>query len=86
MIPLKEFRMRRLHGTLTQSLAELTFFQLFEQWTNYHGTMTNAEAAGYPNEARIWRDIVGMIKANEIMDEFIVNNSVVTLVNDQGDL
>lgn len=31
MITLKEFRERR-QGILTQSLAELTFRQLFEQW------------------------------------------------------
>lgn len=69
MITLEEFRKRRTVGILTQSLAELSFRQLFEQWLEYNGKLTHGEAAGYASEAREWRNIVGLIRANEIMDE-----------------
>lgn len=69
MITLKEFRERRTVGTLTQSLAELTFAQLFGQWMELDGKLTHGEAAGYASEARELRNIVGPIRANEIMDE-----------------
>lgn len=70
MITLKEFRERR-QGILTQSLAELTFRQLFEQWMQLDGKLTHGENAGYASEAREWRNIVGLIRANEIMSEVI---------------
>ena len=74
MISLKEFRERRTIGTLTQSLAELTFRQLFEQWMQLDGKLTHGENAGYASEAREWRNIVGLIRANEIMSEVINEN------------
>ena len=70
MITLKEFRERR-QGILTQSLAELTFRQLFEQWMKLELKITVRENAGYASEAREWRNIVGLIRANEIMSEVI---------------
>lgn len=72
MITIREFRERRTTGTMTQSLLELTFRQLFEQWHELQGKLTNAEAAAYSNEARIYRDLVGLTRAIEIMEE--VNN------------
>ena len=69
MITLREFKSRRTIGVLTQSLAELTFTQLFEQWTDGVAKMTMAEDAAYRNEARIYRDMVGLFRANEIMDQ-----------------
>lgn len=51
MITLKEFRERR-QGILTQSLAELTFRQLFKQWMQLDGKLTHGEAAEYASEAR----------------------------------
>ena len=74
MITLKEFRERR-QGTLTQSLAELTFKQLFEQWMKLDGKLVR-ENAGYASEAREWRNIVGLIRANEIMDEVIMSDAL----------
>lgn len=69
MITLKEFRERR-QGILTQSLAELTFKQLFEQWIAHN------EAADYASEAREWINIVGLIRANEIMDDVIMSDAL----------
>lgn len=68
MITLKEFRERR-QGILTQSLAELTFRQLFKQWMENELKITVRENAGYASEAREWRNVVGLIRANEIMSE-----------------
>ncbi len=70
MITLKEFRERR-QGILTQSLAELSFRQLFKQWMQLDGKLTHGENAEYASEAREWRNIVGLIRANEIMSEVI---------------
>ena len=69
MITLKEFRERR-QGILTQSLAELTFRQLFKQWMKLDGKLVR-ENAGYASEAHEWRNVVGLIRANEIMSEVI---------------
>lgn len=68
MITLKEFRERR-NDTLTQSLAEVSFRQLFEQWVNLDGKLTHGETAGYSSEMRNWMRIVGISRAVEIMDE-----------------
>jgi len=73
MITLKEFREKR-QGILTQSLAELTFRQLFEQWMKLELKITVRENAEYASEAREWRNVVGLIRANEIMSEVINEN------------
>lgn len=81
MITLKEFRDRRTTGTLTDSLAQLTFRQLFEQWMELEEKLTNAETVAYKNEARRYRDIIGIKIANEIMDEVMDKN----ILNKEGE-
>lgn len=76
MITLKEFRDRRTTGTMSQSLLELTFYQLFEQWYLNNQKFTVGEEAGYSKEARMYRDLIGIERACEIMDEISSKNKI----------
>lgn len=72
MISLMEFRERRTSDSMTQSLIELSFYQLIEQYLALKGTLSEVMDSSYKREAAKYRAMLGDIKASEIMDEFII--------------
>ena len=67
MRTLKEFRDLR-QNSMSQDAAEVAFTELFSLWLSLDGKLNNMEQSGFSNEARKYRDLVGLTKANEIMD------------------
>lgn len=68
MVTIKEFRERRKAADVKPGDLESNFRILFNQWLDLNTKLTFGERAAYSNEAIAYRKLIGIERANEIMD------------------